>query len=73
VAGLPAAQYVVGSAVNQATRQLGAVPGVAITVLLAGHAGVTQADFLPLYGMHVALALDTGALCLAVRTRPVPK
>jgi hypothetical protein len=38
VAGLPPAQYAVGSAVNQATRQLGSVLGVAITVLLVGHA-----------------------------------
>ncbi|QOL48364.1 MFS transporter [Massilia litorea] len=73
VAGLPPAQYAVGSAVNQATRQLGSVLGVAVTVLLVGHAQLTRADFLPLYGMHVALALLTGALCLAVRTRPVPR
>ncbi|MBD8530135.1 MULTISPECIES: MFS transporter [unclassified Massilia] len=73
VAGLPQAQYAVGSAVNQATRQLGSVLGVAITVLLVGHAGVTRADFLPLYGMHVVLALVTGALCLAVKTRPAPR
>jgi MFS family permease len=73
VAGLPPAQYAVGSAVNQATRQLGSVLGVAVTVLLVGHAGLTHADFVPLYGMHVALALLTGALCLAVKTRPVAK
>jgi len=73
VAGLPQAQYAVGSAVNQATRQLGSVLGVAITVLLVGHADVTRADFLPLYGMHVVLALVTGALCLAVKTRPAPR
>ncbi len=73
VAGLPAAQYAVGSAVNQATRQLGSVLGVAVTVLLVGHANLTRADFLPVYGMHVALALLTAALCLAVKTRPVAK
>ncbi|MFX8957451.1 MFS transporter, partial [Acinetobacter baumannii] len=33
---LPAAHYAVGSAVNQATRQIGSVIGVAITVLLLG-------------------------------------
>ncbi|HKW84209.1 MAG TPA: DHA2 family efflux MFS transporter permease subunit, partial [Burkholderiaceae bacterium] len=33
---LPAEQYAVGSAVNQATRQIGSVLGVAITVLLLG-------------------------------------
>ena len=40
---LPADQYAVGSAVNQATRQIGSVLGVAITVLLLGHAGVQRA------------------------------
>jgi EmrB/QacA subfamily drug resistance transporter len=73
VAGLPPAQYAVGSAVNQATRQLGSVLGVAVTVLLVGHANLTRGDFLPLYAMHVALALLTGALCLAVKTRPVSR
>ena len=73
VAGLPQAQYAVGSAVNQATRQLGAVLGVAVTVLLVGHAQLTRSDFMPLYGMHVVLALLTGALCLAVKTRPAPR
>ena len=36
VSRLPAQHYAVGSAVNQATRQIGAVLGVAITVLLLG-------------------------------------
>lgn len=69
VSGLPPAQYAVGSAVNQATRQLGSVMGVAITVLLVGHASLTRADFLPLYWMQIVLALVTGALCLAVQSR----
>lgn len=67
---LPPDQYAVGSAVNQATRQIGAVLGVAITVLLLGHAGVQRADFTPLYAMHVGLALLTALLCLPVDTRP---
>ncbi|NUZ07353.1 MFS transporter [Piscinibacter koreensis] len=67
---LPAPQYAVGTAVNQATRQIGAVLGVAIVVLALGHADVTRADFTPVYALHVALALLTGALCLAVDTRP---
>jgi EmrB/QacA subfamily drug resistance transporter len=70
---LPAQQYAVGSAVNQATRQIGSVMGVAITVLLLGHAGLQRADFVALYGLHVALALLTAALCLPVNTRPVHK
>jgi EmrB/QacA subfamily drug resistance transporter len=68
---LPAEQYGVGSAVNQATRQIGSVLGVAITVLLLGHAGLQHADFMLLYGLHVGLALLTAVLCLPVDTRPV--
>lgn len=67
---LPADQYAVGSAVNQATRQIGSVLGVAITVLLLGHAGLQRADFTPLYALHVALALLTAVLCLPVDTKP---
>ena len=67
---LPADQYAVGSAVNQATRQIGSVMGVAITVLLLGHAGLTHASFVPLYACHVGLALVTALLCLPVNTRP---
>jgi len=69
VAGLPPAQYAVGSAVNQATRQLGSALGVAIAVVLVGHAGVGRADFVPLYVLHMGLALLTCALCLGVQTR----
>ena len=67
---LPADQYAVGSAVNQATRQIGSVMGVAITVLLLGHGGLTHTSFTPLYGIHVTLALLTALLCLPVNTRP---
>ncbi|MGV2907002.1 MFS transporter [Achromobacter sp. AGC25] len=66
----PAQHYAVGSAVNQATRQVGGVMGVAITVLMLGHGAVSHADFSPLYVGHVALALLTALLCLAVDTRP---
>ena len=68
---LPASQYAVGSAVNQATRQIGSVMGVAVTVLLLGHAGLTHESFMPLYACHVGLALLTAVLCLPVNTRPV--
>jgi hypothetical protein len=67
---LPADQYAVGSAVNQATRQIGSVMGVAITVLLLGHNGLTHLSFVPLYICHVTLALMTALLCLPVNTRP---
>ncbi len=70
VARLPAAHYAVGSAFNQATRQIGAVIGVAITVLVLGEAADHHGAFVPLYLGQVGLALATGVLCLGVRTRP---
>jgi EmrB/QacA subfamily drug resistance transporter len=70
VAGLPQEQYAVGSAVNQAIRQIGSVLGVALTILFIGHDHLVRADFTPLYAMHVGLALLTGILCLGVNTRP---
>lgn len=73
VSKLPVQHYAVGSAVNQATRQIGAVIGVALTVLLLGHAGIHRNDFSAVYGLHVGLALATAALCLFVNTRPAPR
>ena len=68
---LPPDQYAVGSAVNQATRQIGSVMGVAVTVLVLGHGELTHGRFVPLYVWHVLLALLTAVLCLPVSTRPV--
>ncbi|SHM43989.1 DHA2 family efflux MFS transporter permease subunit [Rhizobacter sp. OV335] len=73
VSKLPAQHYAVGSAVNQATRQIGAVIGVAITVLLLGHGVVQRSDFDVVYGLHIGLALLTAFLCLFVNTRPAPR
>ena len=70
VSRLPVAHYAVGSAVNQATRQIGSVLGVALTVALLGHAALQRADFDALYLVHGALALLTGLLCLPVDTKP---
>lgn len=70
VSRLPVAHYAVGSAVNQATRQIGSVLGVALAVALLGHAGLQRADFNALYLLHGALALLTGLLCLPVDTKP---
>ncbi|MDB5822615.1 MAG: transporter [Herminiimonas sp.] len=67
---LPADQYAVGSAVNQATRQIGSVIGVAITVLVLGHAKLTHDSFVALYVCHASLALLTALLCLPVNTKP---
>jgi EmrB/QacA subfamily drug resistance transporter len=70
VSRLPVAHYAVGSAVNQATRQIGSVLGVALTVALVGHAALQRSDFDALYIVHGTLALLTGLLCLPVDTRP---
>ena len=59
-----------GAAFNQATRQIGSVLGVAITIAMLGHTSLVRADFDRLYGLHIALALVTGLLCLPIDTRP---
>ncbi|MFC5548258.1 MFS transporter [Massilia aerilata] len=69
VSNLPPAHYAVGSAVNQATRQLGAAIGVAITVLYAGGPVLTRPDFLPLYWIQIGLALITCVSSMLVQTR----
>ncbi|HEX6705849.1 MAG TPA: DHA2 family efflux MFS transporter permease subunit [Albitalea sp.] len=73
VSKLPAQHYAVGSAVNQATRQIAAVIGVAITVLLLGHGSVHRSDFDALYGLHIGLALLTAALSAFINTRPAAR
>lgn len=70
VAHLPAAQFGVGSAVNQAVRQIGAVLGVALTIALVGHAALQQSDFQTLYACQIALSAITAVLCVPVDTRP---
>lgn len=70
VSRLPVAHYAVGSALNQATRQIGSVLGVALTVALLGHAALQRTDFNALYLVHGALDLLTALLCLPVDTRP---
>jgi EmrB/QacA subfamily drug resistance transporter len=70
VSRLPVAHYAVGSAVNQATRQIGAVIGVALTVLLLGHGVLQRSDFSAVYGLHIGLALLTALACCWVDTRP---
>lgn len=67
---LPPGQYAIGSAINQAIRQVGSVLGVAFSVLLIGRIGVIQHDFVGHFAVQSALAMLTAALCLAVRTAP---
>ena len=70
VARLAPARFGVGSAINQAVRQMGSVLGVAATVAFVGHASPQIADFRSLYLTHVALALITAILCLRIDTAP---
>ena len=70
VAKLTPNRFGVGSAVNQAVRQVGSVLGVAITVVIVGKANPGISDFHTLYAIHIALSLLTALLCLKVDTRP---
>ncbi len=70
VSRLPVEHYAVGAAFNQATRQIGGVLGVAITVGLLGHTELVRADFNLLYGLHALLAVLTALLCWPINTRP---
>ena len=67
---LPVSQYAVGSAVNQATRQIGAVIGVALTVALLGQGTLSRQTFSPVYLTIIGLAILTGIFCLPVNTKP---
>lgn len=70
VAHLPPARFGIGSAVNQAIRQVGAVLGVALAVALLGrHA--TLARFETVYHVQLALAVATALFALPVDTRPL--
>lgn len=73
VARLAPARFGVGSAINQAVRQMGGVLGVAATVTFVGHASPQVADFRSLYLTHMALALITAMLCLRVDTAPLKR
>lgn len=70
VAKLPPKLFGVGSAINQAIRQIGSVLGVAITVALVGHINPQISDFRNLHLTYIVLALATAMLCLGVNTIP---
>ena len=63
VSRLPAQHYAVGSAVNQATRQIGSVIGVAITCCCSAMARCSAATSMRSTALHIGLALLTAALC----------
>lgn len=68
--GLPQKDYAVGSAINNAVRQIGTVIGVSITVLVLGKAQLNPTDFTPTYSIYIALALITAVLCIPINTHP---
>lgn len=70
VARLAPARFGIGSAVNQAVRQMGSVLGVAATVAFVGHPSPQVTDFRSLYLTHIALAVITALLCLRIDTAP---
>jgi EmrB/QacA subfamily drug resistance transporter len=70
VSHLPSEHYAVGSAINQAIRQIGSVMGVALIVLLLGGADLNRANFDAVYLCHMSLALLTAVLCIPVNTKP---
>ena len=70
VYGLPPKDYAVGSAINQAMRQIGTVIGVSIAVLFLAKSQLTVTDFRPTYLIHIALALITAILCIPIKTHP---
>ena len=70
VARLPPNRFGVGSAVNQAVRQIGAVLGVAIAVAQVGRETPSLVDFKSLFLVQIGLMLLTALLCAPVDTRP---
>jgi EmrB/QacA subfamily drug resistance transporter len=72
VFGLPPQRFGVGSAVNQSIRQLGAVFGVALVVVLVGNAfGPTAMESFRIhFRVLIAGGLATALLSLPIDTRP---
>jgi len=72
VFGLPPQRFAVGSAVNQSIRQMGAVFGVALVVVLLGNAfgpGAIE-SFKTHFRVLIAGGLATALLSLPIDTRP---
>jgi EmrB/QacA subfamily drug resistance transporter len=68
---LPQKDYAVGSAINQAIRQVGTVFGVAITVAILVKTKVMLDDFHHLYIIQFLLVIAAAALVTQVNTKPV--
>ena len=70
VAKLEPRRFGVGSAVNQAVRQVGSVLGVAMAVVLVGGVDPGLQSFKTLFLVQIGLMLLTALLCVPVDTRP---
>jgi EmrB/QacA subfamily drug resistance transporter len=69
---LPKKDYAMGSAINQAIRQIGTVIGVAVTVALLVHPYLRLEDFHKLYQLQIGLVLAAALLVTQVDTKPKP-
>jgi len=75
VHGLPSHRLGVGSAVNQAIRQIGFVLGVAVTIAVVGSARGPEGlvAFHPMFLLLAVSGFLTALLSLPIDTRPVEK
>ena len=67
---LPKKDYAMGTAINQAIRQMGTVIGVAVTVALLVHPYLQLEDFHKLYQLQIGLVLAAALLVTQVDTKP---
>ena len=74
VQGLPQQRLGVGSAVNQAIRQIGFVLGVAVTIALVGsaHGSGALTAFHPMFLLLAVAGFVTALLSLPIDTQPAP-
>jgi hypothetical protein len=72
VHGLPSHRFALGSAINQAVRQIGSVIGVGLVIALLGrtHASNEVAAFRSVAAILVAGGVLTSLVCLGIRTGP---
>jgi hypothetical protein len=72
VHGLPPGRLAVGSAINQAVRQLGSVIGVGLVIALLGRAGPASeiGGFRSIATILVAGGVLTSLVCLGIKTGP---
>ena len=72
VHGLPPSEFALGSAINQAVRQIGAVIGVGLVIALLGRAGPSTgiAGFVHVVQILVAGGILTALICLGIKTSP---